>query len=273
MQRKLHGLFYVISMRVVVFIEYFQRFFARIEPGVPVPPALTVPYDMRAFGQFMREETGLYSPAYARQRVRVQGRAHLRRAARQGGVVLAMLHHGSWILAGGAVAHQLRMPYTVVASRRSLDHEPDAVRNFWLGVHQRGAALYGQPLLYTDEPAFAAVRWLQKAGHVLGVVLDVREGAKQTPEHPFAFCGQQVFLQTGPARLARVSGATVVPAVMVYDPAAAAHQLHLLPPVARGLSDVDTTQAALAAMSALFAASQQQAFYDILGVCGKAATE
>ena len=182
-----------------------------------------------------------------------------------------MLHHGSWILAGGAVVHQLRLPYTVVASRRSLDDEPDAVRAFWLGVHQRGADLYAQRLLYSDEPALGAVRWLQQQGQVLGVVLDVRDGGKPTPEQAFNFCNTKVFLQTGPAKLARIAKASVVPMVTVYDPVRAIHDVHFLPAVASGMSDAATTQAALGAMEPLFAVSQQQAFYDILEVCGKPA--
>ena len=245
----------------------FWRICARLMPRSPLPPPLAESHAREDFGRFMRQETQLFSATYARERVRLRNAVHLRAAAKKGGILLAMLHHGSWILAGGAVAHQLRMPYTVVASRRNLDHEPEAVRTFWLGVHQRGAALYGQRLLYTDEPAFNAVRWLQQRGHVLGVVLDVREGAKRIPEHPFSFCKSTVYLQTGPARLARIAGATVVPMVMIYNARQAVHELHFLPPVPHGLSDIDTTQAALQAIQPLFEASQQQAFYDIVGVC------
>src|SRR3989304_8404905 len=85
----------------------------------PAPPHLPENYTLNDYVRFMREETFQYSVRYARRLVVIHGREHLLEAARNGGAMVAFLHYGRWILAGGALAHRPGLPYTVVASRRN----------------------------------------------------------------------------------------------------------------------------------------------------------
>lgn len=228
------------------------------------PPQLPNTYTMADFLRFMREETFLYSRRYARRRITMHGQEHLLSAVRSTGAIAAFLHYGSWVLAGGAIAHGLRLPYTVVASRRNIEVLAPEDQQFWRGVHQRGQRLYGHPFFYTDQSPRGAVKWLKTQGNALGVVLDVREHNQQYDEQPFQFLGKTIFMQTGPARLACIAGVPLVPTAIQYHPNERRHHLHFYDPVLPDNNFNQMTQQVLTALEKQVVIAPEQQFHDIV---------
>ena len=230
----------------------------------PEPPELPELYTLADYGHFMREETFHYSARYARRLVVIHGREHLLEATRNGGAMVAFLHYGSWILAGGAIAHRLHLPYTVIASRRNLEVDTPEEKRFWEGVHQRVSSLYGHPMFFTDQSPRQPIKWLKKNSHVLGVVLDVREHGQRYEEYPFEFLGHTIFMQTGPARLARIAGVPILPASIEYRPRQGCHHLYLDTAVSADGNPKHTTQHLLRVLEKHVARAPKQQFYDIV---------
>jgi hypothetical protein len=166
------------------------------------------------------------------------------------------LHH----LCGGA-------PITSIASRRNLEFCSAEEKEFWLGVHKRSAESCNAPIIfYTDQSPIGPVRWLKEPHQVLTVALDVREPTADKPEHEFQFMGQSVYLQTGPAKLAQLTGAQVVPAAIEYNAETQRHQLYLYPAIdPSGCTPEELTQAALNQIGPHVLQSPEQQFYDLLG--------
>jgi hypothetical protein len=237
--------------------------------GDPVrPPQLSLPFDMAAYRQFMCEETHLYSESYIRKHVLVEGLQHYQAALSKSSVVVVFVHHGSWLLMNGALHHLCGgAPITSIASRRNLEFCSAEEKEFWLGVHQRSAESCNAPIIfYTDQTPIGPVRWLKQPHHVLTVALDVREPAADKPEHEFQFMGQCVYLQTGPAKLAQLTKAQVVPAAIEYNPETQRHRLCLYPAIDPSSCTPDElTQAALNQIDPHVMQTPEQQFYDLLG--------
>jgi len=211
----------------------------------------------------MKSETFLFSPSYARRRVRIHGVEHLR-ATRDRGGLLAFLHVGSFFLSGGALVHQLGLSYTAVASRHNLRFTPGNESDFWLGVHQRSEALYGAPMFYTDESARKSLAWLEGNGF-LGLAIDVRENGIRNKEARFSFLGQDIYLHTGPGRLARISGRPMLPMTILFDARERLHHLHIGEPV-RAATPNDCIQQTLDQMAPLVEVSRDQLFHNLFGI-------
>ena len=232
------------------------------------PPDLAVPFDLAAYRQFMCEETHLYRESYIRKHVSIEGSHHYQAALSKGSVVVVFVHHGSWLLMNGALHHLCGgAPITSIASRRNLEFCSAEEKEFWLGVHQRSAESCNAPIIfYTDQSPIGPVRWLKEPHQVLTVALDVREPTADKPEHEFQFMGQSVYLQTGPAKLAQLTGAQVVPAAIEYNPETQQHQLYLYPAIdPSGCTPEELTQAALNQIGPHVMQAPEQQFYDLLG--------
>lgn len=233
--------------------------------SVPRPPELPAAYDLAAYRQFMCEETWLYSADYCKARINLLGAHHLLNALTQTPVMVVFMHQGSWLLMNGALHHQLNLPVSTIGSRRNLDFCQPEERQFWLGVHQRVIASCNAPsVFYTDQSPLGAVRWLRQPGHVLTVALDVREPRFEKPEQPFRFLDHTIYLPTGAARLARMTGVQMVPASIEYLPKKRTHCLTLHRAVSPHLSEVEMIQQALIPLSAQHARAPNQQFFDLL---------
>ena len=101
------------------------------------------------FDEFMRRETYLFSPTYARGMVSIHGGEHLIDSKESGGILL-FLHHGSFFLSGGSIIHKLGLNFSLIASRRNLKFMPSDEQEFWKNVHRRSAKLYENRLMYSD---------------------------------------------------------------------------------------------------------------------------
>ena len=188
-------------------------------PYADQPPALAMPFDLGAYRQFMCDETYLYRASYIQKHIDIEGAEHYTHALAKGSVIVVFVHHGSWLLMNGALHHLCGgAPITSIASRRNLEFCTPEEKEFWLGVHKRSAESCNAPVIfYTDQSPIGSVRWLKEPHHVLTVALDVREPAADKPEQQFEFLGQTIYLQTGPAKLAQLTGAQVVPAAIEYN--------------------------------------------------------
>jgi lauroyl/myristoyl acyltransferase len=230
------------------------------------PPPLGAEYTIPEFYHFMRQEVYCYSPAYTRHRVVIHNADRLSRLASQSGAVLAFIHYGSFLLSGGAIVHQLGLPYAAMGSRRNLIpqmmSEDDIA--YWLDAHQRAAELYGNPLLYSDESAARkALRWLQK-GHLLGMALDVREYGHRHKEARFSFLGATLYMQYGPVRVARIAGVPILPMTIQFDAVSRMHHLEIGAPVDETVGSEPAMQCLLDALAQGPAERPQQLFHDIV---------
>jgi hypothetical protein len=183
-------------------------------------------------------------------------------------VVVVFVHHGSWLLMNGALHHLCGgAPITSIASRRNLEFCSAEEKEFWLGVHKRSAESCNAPIIfYTDQSPIGPVRWLKESHQVLTVALDVREPTADKLEHEFQFMGQSVYLQTGPAKLAQLTGSQVVPAAIEYNAETQRHQIYLYPAIdPSGCTPEELTQAALNQIAPHVMQSPEQQFYDLLG--------
>jgi len=226
------------------------------------PPTLDKEVTMDTYRDFMMEETFFYSKRYAKQRVTIHNPNNLAKAIKQRGAILAFMHYGSFFLFGGAIRHQLQLPYTAIASRRNLSQLSPADKKFWQGVHRRSGELYGQPLFFSDEKVSQSVRWLEQPSHLLGVALDVHELDYPREKHSFQFLGREVFLPDSPSRLAKIAQVPMVPTLIRFDERSSTHHLHLYEPV-RVESPNGAIQQVLSQLEGWIEADPSQQFFDI----------
>ncbi len=230
------------------------------------PPELLDNYTAVDFVNFMREETYLYSPRYAKKHVTIHGRERLLEVAEHSGALLTPVHYGSFFLSGGAVVQQLKLPYTAIVTGRNIAPSVDE-EQFWAGVHQRSTHLYQQPLFYTGiSSPKSLLKYLDKPGNLLGAMLDVREQGQAPREFTFNFLGGQVYLNTGPARLAYLAKVPILPMTIQYNTFERHHHLYFSEPVYPCKDHRAVTQAILSSLEQNIAGQPQQWFYDFLAI-------
>jgi lauroyl/myristoyl acyltransferase len=218
---------------------------------------------MAQFKEFMCQETWQFSPAYVKKNVLLKNDEELISLSKTQGVMVVFLHQGSWILAGGAIKHQRGLRYTVIASTRNLDYCTPEEKLFWLGVHERTKVFYQEPVFYSHDSVRLSLNWLKNPGNILGVALDVREANRTHKEEHFQFMDRKIYLQTGPAKLAKLANAAVIPSVTWYDLAQRQHVFQFLPAITRLEDPAAVTQAALTAIEPFIKRYPNQQFYDI----------
>lgn len=229
------------------------------------PPALPEKYTKADYSKFMRDETYLYSPRYANKYVSIHGQDRLIEIAAQGSALLTPLHYGSFFLSGGAIVQQLNLSYTAIVTGRNITCLPEEEQLFWKGVHQRSSDLYKRPLFYTGStPPRNLLAYLDKPGNFLGAVLDVREQGQFPNEYPFDFLGTQIYLPTGPARLAYLANVPIVPMTIQYNQSEQRHHLYFGEPILPCKDHVEVTQQLLSYLEYYIAAQPLQCFYDMV---------
>ena len=229
------------------------------------PPYLPEGFNAGDYARFMREETFLYSPQYAKRAVVIHNGGSLGEITRHRGAILAPVHYGSFFLSSGAIVHQLKQPCTAIVTSRNLTVLPAEEEAFWRGVHQRSAKLYRQPLFHAGiTPPREIVRYLAEPHNLLLAMLDVREAGVIAKEYPFPFLQRQIYLQTGPARLACLAGVPIVPMCIQYNLEERRHHLHLGSPVWPDKTPIEITQQALTQIEPFVAGQPQQFFHDLV---------
>jgi lauroyl/myristoyl acyltransferase len=218
-------------------------------------------YSIEDYQAFMRDETYLFSPSYARSNVVIHGIEHLKKGR---GGVLAFLHAGSFFLPGGPIVHRAGLPFTLIASRHNRDLLPPEEAAFWRGVHERSARLFGTHLFFSDEPPQRMVRWIKDGGY-LGAALDVREIGRRQTADAFTFCDTKLFLHLGAARLALLAGKPLHAMSMVFDPRRRKHDLHIGPAI-RQDSPHALIREALEQLAPFIQQAPNQLFHDLFGI-------
>ncbi|MEI7682554.1 MAG: hypothetical protein WCK07_24385, partial [Betaproteobacteria bacterium] len=186
---------------------------------------------------------------------------------RQRGAILAPLHYGSFFLSSGAIVHQLNLRCTPIVTSRNLSVLPADEEAFWRGVHRRSEKLYQQPLFHSGiTPPRELVRYLTEPHNLLLAMLDVREANGKAKEFPFVFLRQQIYLQTGPARLARLAGVPLVPTCIQYNQHERRHHMHFGSPVEPDKTPVEMTQQAITQLEQYVGGLPQQLFHDLANI-------
>ena len=207
------------------------------------PPFLPDGYQTADYARFMREETFLYTPRYAKRAVVIHGGENLDEITKHHGAILASVHYGSFFLSSGAIVHQLKLPCTDIVTSRNMAVLPAEEGTFWRGVHQRSEKLYQQPLFHAGiTPPREIVRYLAAPHNLVLAMLDVREAGHIAKESPFLFLQRQIYLQTGPARLACLAKVPLVPMCIQYNPEERRHHLYLGSPVWPDTIPIEMTQ-------------------------------
>lgn len=136
------------------------------------------------------------------------GRPNLLNAVAQGkGVIAATGHIGMWQL-GPFLAQWNGLPTFYMA----MAEEPNPlVQEFEARFRQSFR------ILYTTGSPFSALELLQvlRKGHILGLQMDRHIGGKTVA---VPFCGRPAHFATGPATLARLSGAPLIPSFFLVEP-------------------------------------------------------
>ena len=230
------------------------------------PPALSQDYSCADYNRFMKQELFRLTPSYTHNRVLVKGKDNLLSAIKKSNVMIGLLHHGSWILIGGVVRHVLKLPYTVIASRRNFAVLSEVDRIYWTRAHEYIQTYYGENFIFTDQSPFIAMSWLKRSIAVLGVAFDVREFDQAYTESKINFVGHQLWVQTGPARLAGLSKVLVVPASIHFKPECRMHELEFYDVIDPGQlnSAQALTQAVFSVLEPVYNAYKKQAFFDII---------
>jgi lauroyl/myristoyl acyltransferase len=234
----------------------------------PNPPELKTGYTADEYRAFMQRELLLVTPAYARGRIVVRGQENLFSSLEHGSVILGFIHFGSWILIGGAMRYIFKVPYTVIASRRNFPLLDHSEAEYWKHIHRRMIDYYGYDIFYTDQSPRRIIEWLKQSGVALGVALDVREHEHFPPERQIHFNGTTLWVQSGPAKLARLSRSVIVPCSIEYVPEFRVHELKFYPSVdpQQTESDYHTTQKVFSALQEVYTRSPQQEFHDLMQI-------
>lgn len=179
---------------------------------VGVPPGAVPQVTRAAVRSYLRYWCEVFRlPSWSREQVlasvRIVGDGPIREALAQGrGVVMALAHQGNWDLAGAWSSYDLA-PVTTVVERL----EPAEVYEAFLRFRRRlGMTVY--PL---GEPGLTGllVRAL-RYGHVVPLLAD-RDLSGTGLEVEFA--GQPTRIAAGPAVLADLTGAALVPVTITYE--------------------------------------------------------
>jgi KDO2-lipid IV(A) lauroyltransferase len=158
----------------------------------------------RSFGMYLCEFFG--AARFAADRVRVVGREHLDGALAQGrGLIFVSAHYSNWEL-GAFVVGRLGYPILIVAQV----HSDPRVNALFVGAR----AEYGVEVAPTARGARAALRAL-RANRPVAILGDRPTGG---PVLTVSLCGRPAAFPQGPWRLARHSGAPLLPTFMHRGP-------------------------------------------------------
>lgn len=207
----------------------------------------------------MRDEFDRYSPTYAKEKVKVKGESKLDQD--QGGVLL-FLHFGSFFLSGLSLIHKIGLIYTVIASRRNFKVMEIQERNLWEDVHTKMNKLYSRKMFLTDEPNIDEMIGYLRKGGFIGAALDVAEVDQKHKFHPFEFLYNQIYLQTGPARLARIANVPIYGMNISYDQNHKVHSLKISGPFDQNKIE-ESIQKLLSEMEEVVSQRMNQLFHDV----------
>jgi len=179
------------------------------------------------FSDFMRKEFALYSKEYASQGVSIVGKNKIDKS--QGGVFL-FLHFGSFFLSGVSLISQLGINYTAIASTIHFKAMNTGERKFWREVHKIANKLYSRKMFLSHKGTTPEMLKYLSLGSFIGAAIDVSEIGKKHKFEPFTFLRNEVYLQTSPARLARLAKVPLYGMTISYNSTEEMHTLQITGP-------------------------------------------
>jgi predicted O-methyltransferase YrrM len=213
----------------------------------------------------MRDEFDSYSPTYAKENVRIMGKSKLDQ--NQGGVLL-FLHFGSFFLSGLSLIHQLGLRYTALASTRNFKAMQNDEKNLWENVHRKMNLLYSHGMFLTNKSNSREMISFLKSGGFIGAALDVAEIGQKHKFQAFDFLHNQIHLQTGPARLARIANVPIYGMSIAYDQNQKVHTLRISGPHIQNKVE-ESIQKLLSEMEQVVSQQMNQLFHDVFKVFSK----
>lgn len=216
-----------------------------------------------SFRNFMLNEINKYNQNYAFKKVNIKNPESILKNKIKGGVI-TFLHFGGFFLSGIALIEILKIKYTAVASKNNLKFLTKEESEFWQSVHEKMSSLYSKELFFTNESPHNLIRWLNQDGY-LGVAMDVIEEGRTNKLSAFKFLNQNIYLQTGPARLARITNKPLISMTIRYSPLLRKHSIVLGEPKYVE-NEIISTQDVLNEMELQIKGFEYQFFHDILNL-------
>jgi predicted O-methyltransferase YrrM len=213
----------------------------------------------------MRDEFDSYTPTYAKENVKIMGKSKLDQ--NQGGVLL-FLHFGSFFLSGLSLIHQLGLRYTALASTRNFKAMQNDEKNFWENVHRKMNLLYSHGMFLTNKSNSREMISFLKSGGFIGAALDVAEIGQKHKLQAFEFLHNQIYLQTGPARLARIANVPIYGMSIAYDQNPKVHTLRISGPHIQSKVE-ESIQKLLSEMEQVVSQQMNQLFHDVFKLFSK----
>jgi predicted O-methyltransferase YrrM len=181
---------------------------------------------------------------------------------KENGGVLLFIHFGNFFLSGVALKTILNINYTAIASTENFQHMPRTEANFWQKVHNTANKLYSREMFLTNKfKSKEIVSYLQN-GNFVGAAIDVAEHGRKHKFHPFKLLHNEIMLQTGPARLARIAKVPLYGMIIVYDSKAQKHRLRITGPYSNENIE-NSTQMILKDMEPTVKNNIDQLFHDV----------
>ena len=218
------------------------------------------------FQKQMRKELLTLSKVQAKEIVDIQLPKGIDES--KGGGVFLFLHFGNFFLSGVALQTFLNLKYTAIASTLNFKLMSKEEEAFWVRVHTQANRIYSRPMFLTHELDTREIISYLRAGNFLGAALDVSETAQKHKFSPFQFLNNEIMLQTGPARLARMAEVPIYGLTIAYNKRKKKHELHITQPYSSKEVE-DSVQAILQKMEPIIEKNMDQLFHDLFFLFSK----
>jgi len=181
---------------------------------------------------------------------------------KENGGVLLFIHFGNFFLSGVALKSILNINYTAIASTENFQHMSRTEANFWRKVHRTANKSYSREMFLTNKSESKEIVSYLQNGNFVGAAIDVAEQGRKHKFHPFKFLHNEIMLQTGPARLARIANVPLYGMIIVYDSKAQKHRLRITGPYSNENIE-NSTQLILRDMEPIVKNNIDQLFHDV----------
>ena len=217
------------------------------------------------FRKQMRKELRTLSKDQSEEIVDIQLPVSIDRS--KGGGVFLFLHFGNFFLSGVALQTFLNLKYTAIASTLNFKLMSKEEEAFWVRVHTQANRIYSRPMFLTHELDTREIISYLRAGNFLGAALDVSETGQKHKFSPFQFLNNEIMLQTGPARLARMADVPIYGLTIAYNRKEKTRIAHH--PAYSSKEVEKSVQAILQKMEPIIEKNMDQLFHDLFFLFSK----
>ena len=182
-----------------------------------------------SFIKLLKKELPQLSLEYANQNVVLNSKNFACNDLDKGGVFL-FLHFGNFFLSGAALVAKLNLAYTAIASTKNFINMPEDEVIFWKQIHNLANRTYSRDMFLSHEKNGKEMVNFLREGNFLGAAIDVAEVGSRHRFAPFQLLNNTIYLQSGPARLAKLAKVPIYGMSIVYDDIKKLHQLRITGP-------------------------------------------